>query len=292
MPIDNHIADFREFLRSERNYSPHTVRSYMNDLRDFAAFLEETKIDIGKVDLKTINKFISFLHSHNSRTTVARKITTIRSFFSYLVRSGLAASNPAKLTKLPKKEKTLPKFLTVDEIFSLVTSPGDNDVLNSRNRAILELLYSCGLRVSEICSLKFRDMDINDSVIKVTGKGKRQRIVPVGSKAIEALKKYLALRDKLKPKEDYIFLNNRGARLTTRSIGRIVKKFSVLSGITKEISPHVLRHTFATHMLGGGADLRVIQEILGHSDLSTTQKYTHTSIEQIMKIYDKTHPHA
>jgi len=264
----------------------------MNDLRDYTSFLGSEGISIPDADTKKINEFLSFLYKKNSRSTVSRKITTIRSFYSYLIREGNVKSNPAKLVTIPKKEKVLPSFLSVDEVFCLVSSSEDNTALAKRNRAILELLYSSGLRVSEVSAIKLTQIDLADSVLKVLGKGKKERIVPVGSKAIAALKDYLSYREELKPKSDFLFLNNRGKKLSSRSIGRIVKKLALLCGIPKDVSPHVLRHTFATHMLGSGADLRVIQEMLGHSNLSTTQKYTHTSIEQIMRIYDKTHPHA
>lgn len=292
MPVEDHIDGFRDYLKSERNYSEHTVRSYMNDLCDFLSFMEKNSFDLIDVDVKKIHGFISYLYIKNSRSTVSRKITTLRSFYSYLIRQGIVKSNPAKLVSLPKKENYLPSFLSVDEIFSLVCASEDNNVLALRNRAILEVLYSSGLRVSEIAGLRIQDINPEDSVLKVTGKGRKQRIVPVGSKAVEAVKSYLNRRDELKPESDFLFLNNRGSSLSTRSIGRIVKKLSILCGISKDVSPHVLRHTFATHMLGSGADLRVIQEMLGHSNLSTTQRYTHSSVEQIMKIYDKSHPHA
>jgi len=209
-----------------------------------------------------------------------------------MVRKGLLKQNPAKLIPLPKKEKTLPVFLSVDEVFNLINSIDQESILPLRDLAIIELLYSSGLRVSEIAKIKILDIDRQEGLVKVSGKGNKERIVPFGSKAGEAILKYLERRSELKPKDDYFFLNNRGTGITARSIERIVKKYGLLSGISKKISPHALRHTFATHLLGSGADLRSIQELLGHSSLSTTQKYTHTSIEQLMKIYDKTHPRA
>ena len=209
-----------------------------------------------------------------------------------MVKKGNLKQNPAKLIPLPKKEKTLPVFLSVDEVFKLIDSIDPEDILPLRDLAILELLYSSGLRVSELAKIKVLDIDHRDNFVKVSGKGNKERVVPFGTNARETLLQYLNRRTELKPKEDFLFLNNRGSGLTTRSIERIVKKYGLLSGISKKISPHALRHTFATHLLGGGADLRSIQELLGHSSLSTTQRYTHTSIEQIMKIYDKTHPRA
>ena len=202
------------------------------------------------------------------------------------------SSNSAKLVPTPKAEKRLPTFLTVDEVIKLVEAPGSDNALESRDRAILELLYSSGLRVSELVGIDLNVLDFEAMSVKVLGKGSKERIVPLGSKAFSAIENYLKQRLDLKPKDDYLFVNSRGGRLTTRSVDRIIKKYAVIAGIPKNISPHVLRHTFATHLLGGGADLRAIQEMLGHESLSTTQRYTHTSVEKLMEIYDKTHPRA
>jgi integrase/recombinase XerC len=290
--MNRHIIDFERFLKYERNYSGHTIRAYMNDLAEFEDFLKQNSIDLEKVNPKNLNLYSLNLYTKNSKSTVSRKLTTLRSFFTFMVRKGLLKQNPAKLIPLPKKEKTLPVFLSVDEVFILINSIDQESILPLRDLAIIELLYSSGLRVSEIAKIKILDIDRKEGLVKVSGKGNKERIVPFGSKAGEAILKYLERRSELKPKDDYFFLNNRGTGITTRSIERIVKKYGLLSGISKKISPHALRHTFATHLLGSGADLRSIQELLGHSSLSTTQKYTHTSIEQIMKIYDKTHPRA
>jgi len=290
--MNRHIIDFERFLKYERNYSGHTIRAYMNDLAEFEDFLKKNSIDLEKVSPKNLNLYSLNLYTKNSKSTVSRKLTTLRSFFTFMVRKGLLKQNPAKLIPLPKKEKSLPVFLTVDEVFNLINSIDQDGILPLRDLAIIELLYSSGLRVSEISKIKILDIDRKEGLVKVTGKGNKERIVPFGSKAGEAILKYLERRSELKPKDDHFFLNNRGTGITTRSIDRIVKKYGLLSGISKKISPHALRHTFATHLLGSGADLRSIQELLGHSSLSTTQRYTHTSIEQIMKIYDETHPHA
>ena len=285
--------DFIVYLSTERNYSPNTVRAYKNDLADFNNFLVLNKISIDKVDVKTLNKYIASLHKKNSKTSISRKLSTLRTFFAFLIRKGLLANNPAELVQTPKNKNKLPVFLSVDEIFSLIdSSVPKNNVLLFRDKAILELLYSSGLRVSEISNVKLDNINYNELFIKVLGKGNKERLVPIGSKAIEAINSYIEKRIELKPKSNYLFLNFRGNKISTRSISRIIKKYALLSGISKDISPHVLRHTFATHLLGSGADLRSIQEMLGHASLSTTQKYTHISIEQIMKIYDKTHPHA
>jgi len=290
--MNRHIIDFERFLKYERNYSGHTIRAYMNDLAEFEDFLKKNSIDLEKVSPKNLNLYSLNLYTKNSKSTVSRKLTTLRSFFTFMVRKGLLKQNPAKLIPLPKKEKSLPVFLTVDEVFNLINSIDQDGILPLRDLAIIELLYSSGLRVSEISKIKILDIDRKEGLVKVSGKGNKERIVPFGSKAGEAILKYLERRSELKPKDDHFFLNNRGTGITTRSIDRIVKKYGLLSGISKKISPHALRHTFATHLLGSGADLRSIQELLGHSSLSTTQRYTHTSIEQIMKIYDETHPHA
>ncbi len=290
--MNRHIIDFERFLKYERNYSGHTIRAYMNDLAEFEDFLKKNSIDLEKVSPKNLNLYSLNLYTKNSKSTVSRKLTTLRSFFTFMVRKGLLKQNPAKLIPLPKKEKSLPVFLTVDEVFNLINSIDQDGILPLRDLAIIELLYSSGLRVSEISKIKILDIDRKEGLVKVSGKGNKERIVPFGSKAGEAILKYLERRSELKPKDDHFFLNNRGTGITARSIDRIVKKYGLLSGISKKISPHALRHTFATHLLGSGADLRSIQELLGHSSLSTTQRYTHTSIEQIMKIYDETHPHA
>jgi Site-specific recombinase XerD len=208
------------------------------------------------------------------------------------MREGLIQSNLAKLVPTPRKEKKLPAFLTVDEVFKLVDIPEPGTNLEFRDKAILELLYSSGIRVSELTGINLSDMSLENSTVKVLGKGGRERIVPLGSKAVDAVGQYMDKRHKLSPKENSLFVNSRGGRLTARSVGRIVNKYSLVSGIPKNVSPHVLRHTFATHLLGSGADLRAIQEMLGHRNLSTTQRYTHVSIEKIMEIYDKTHPRA
>ncbi|HEX9666827.1 MAG TPA: site-specific tyrosine recombinase/integron integrase [Thermodesulfobacteriota bacterium] len=293
------IKKYKSYLVAERNYSEHTVRAYMTDLTQFMNFLKKNRlpadtknIDITKIEEIDIREFIGRLYNKNSKASISRKLTSIRNFLEFLIRQGKIASNPAKLVPIPKGERRTPAFLTVDEVFVLVEKPDDNEVLGVRDRAILELLYSSGLRVSELNGIKTGDTDLTSSFVKVLGKGGVERIVPIGSKAINAIKYFLEKRNELTPKVDYLFINSRGGRLSVRSIARIVKKYANLSGIPKNISPHVLRHTFATHLLGSGADLRAIQEMLGHKSLSTTQRYTHASIEKIMEVYDKTHPRA
>lgn len=287
------LESFIKHLSDERNYSEHTVKAYRGDLENFRDFLLKEEKEIEDADIATINAYVSTLYGKNSPSSVERKVSAIRSFFSYLVRKGLATQNPAKLVRTPKKEKHLPVFLSVDEVFNLVdVKDSEKNPLRVRDRAILELLYSSGLRVSELAGATLADLSIGEAIMRVRGKGNKERIVPVGSKALSALGEYLDIRETLKPASDRIFLNSRGGGITTRSLARIIKKYGLVSGISKNVSPHVLRHSFATHLLAGGADLRAIQEMLGHASLSTTQRYTHLSVERIMEVYDKTHPNA
>jgi integrase/recombinase XerC len=279
-------------------------------------------VEIEKVDRIAIRKYLSFLHRKNKKSSIARKISTLRSFFKYLIREQVISSNPAKSVSTPKIEKTLPITLSVDEAFRLMESPKNLSEKSSegskekvlRDRAILELLYSSGLRVSELVGLNSNQLDMDLGIVRVMGKGRKERIVPVGVKAIEVLKAYLEERGMLKglpsgqkplwggarpggrassPEgEEPIFVNSLGGRLTARSVGRLVKKYSRHSGIFRKVSPHSLRHTFATHLLDAGADIREIQEMLGHSSLSTTQRYTHVSMGKLMEVYDKAHPRS
>ena len=287
------LESFIKHLTDERNYSEHTVKAYRGDLENFRDFLLKEEKKIEDTDIATINAYVSTLYGKNSPASVERKISAIRSFFSYLVRKDIVAQNPAKLVRTPKKEKHLPVFLSVDEVFNLVdVKDPEKNPLRVRDRAVLELLYSSGLRVSELAGATLADLSIGEAIIRVRGKGNKERIVPVGSKALSALGEYLDIREELKPVSDRIFLNSRGRGITTRSLARIIKKYGLVSGISKNVSPHVLRHSFATHLLAGGADLRAIQEMLGHASLSTTQRYTHLSVERIMEVYDKAHPNA
>lgn len=287
------LESFIKHLSNERNYSEHTVKAYRGDLENFRDFLLKEEKEIEDADIATINAYVSTLYGKNSPSSVERKVSAIRSFFSYLVRKGLATQNPAKLVRTPKKEKHLPVFLSVDEVFNLVdVKDSEKNPLRVRDRAVLELLYSSGLRVSELAGATLADLSMGEAIMRVRGKGNKERIVPVGSKALSALGEYLDIRETLKPASDRIFLNSRGGGITTRSLARIIKKYGLVSGISKNVSPHVLRHSFATHLLAGGADLRAIQEMLGHASLSTTQRYTHLSVERIMEVYDKTHPNA
>lgn len=247
------------------------------------------RIKIEDVDRLAIRKYLSFLHRKNKKSSIARKVSTLRSFYKYLMREKIVSSNPAKNVATPKAEKPLPTALTVDEAFRLMESPMEKEQL--RDRAILELLYSSGLRVSELVGLDGNHLDQELGIVKVMGKGRKERIVPVGKKAMEALKTYLEDRGHLEANAP-VFVNTRGGRLTSRSVGRLVKKYTRHSGVFRKISPHSLRHTFATHLLDAGADIREIQEMLGHASLSTTQRYTHISLGKLMEVYDKAHPRS
>ena len=288
--MKKHIDRFCNFLKVEKDISPHTLRAYTRDLGEFLLFTDKKVSDINNLDIRD---FLASLHHKKlKKSSISRKLATIRSFFKYLYREGSVTKNPAKFVSSPKVQKVLPRFLTVDETFALMNSPKGDTFLATRDRAILELLYSSGLRVSELTSLNINDFDLKGSIVRVKGKGKKERIVPVGSKALESVKDYLPERILLKKKSLALFLNNRGGRLTQRSVRRIVDKYSRMIALESRLSPHTLRHTFATHLLNSGADLRAIQELLGHSSLSTTQKYTHVDIARLMEVYDKAHPMA
>jgi len=299
---ENLIHRFIEYLTTEKNASPHTCRNYLRDLEQFEGFLKSSgtalspggEAVIERVDRLAIRKYLSFLHRRNKKSSIARKLSTLRSFFKFLVREQTLSANPAKPVSTPKVEKLLPTVLTVDEAFRLVESPSREDKsieAELRDGAILELLYSSGIRVSELVGLNLNRLDLDLEIVKVLGKGRKERIVPVGAKAIEALKSYLTVRQDGEG-EAPLFVNLRGGRLTDRSVARLVKKYARNSGIFRKISPHSLRHTFATHLLDAGADLREIQEMLGHVSLSTTQRYTHLSLGKLMEVYDKAHPRS
>jgi len=246
------------------------------------------------IDGLTIRGYLGFLHKKNARITVARKLSSLRSFFRYLMKRGVLLDNPAELVLTPKQKQTIPTYLSVDDMFRLLDTIETDTLLGLRNRAIFETLYSCGIRVSEIAALNVRDVDRGRSTVRVLGKGNKERIVPIGQTAIRAIEAY---RDGLSgeakegsDKQRALFLNRNGGRLTPRSMARILDRLAMKSGLPVPVSPHALRHTFATHMLDAGADLRVVQELLGHKSLSTTQKYTHVSIDRLMETYDKAHP--
>lgn len=297
------VSAFAEALAHEKGASPHTVKNYLHDLLQFCAYLQKYKpelmtrgdLSLEKIDPLTVRSYLSILFQKNSPSSVARKLSSLKSFFQFWVKKGAIAQNPARPIHSPKIPKKLPKFLNVDEIFRLLDSPGDEQFSDLRNKAILELLYSCGLRVAELTGLDIDDVDLENRLVKVVGKGSKERLVPIGKKASERLNRYLALRSQVIKKDrplEAFFLNKQGGRLGVRSVERFVDEAILKSGLSKRISPHVLRHTFATHLLNAGADLRSIQELLGHVSLSTTQKYTHVNLDHLMKVYDSAHPKA
>jgi len=302
------IKQFIQYLSTEKNASPHTCRSYMKDLEEFRDFLRQFEKDnspllseeVKKIDKMVLRRYLSFLHRKNRKSSVSRKLSTLRSFFKYLIKEGIVSSNPAKNVSTPKVEKPLPSTLSVDEVFRLIDSPKETESKKrsefskkgiQRDIAILELLYSSGLRVSELVGLNISQLDLDLGLVRVMGKGRKERIVPVGKKACEALKDYLKERGKING-EGPLFINKMGQRLSSRSVGRLVKRYSLISGIFRKVTPHSLRHSFATHLLDGGADIREIQEMLGHSSLSTTQRYIHISLGKLMEVYDKAHPRS
>lgn len=291
--IQSAVRRFKRHLEFEKNLSANTVRSYLTDVRQFADFVLKNKISPAEMKVSDINRYTGTRFTLNSKTSTARKLAAVRAFFRFLNVEKVTENNPAKNATTPKRGKHLPSFLSVDEMEALLKTIcfGDGP-LSVRNRAMFELAYSSGLRVSELVSVKTEDIDFEQQTVKVLGKGGKERIVPMGSKAAVAIQNYLSVRQTLKPKTDRLFVGSKKTGITSRSVARILKKYALVAGIRKNVSPHTLRHSFATQLLGGGADLRAIQEMLGHSSLSSTQKYTHTSVEQLMKVYDKAHPRA
>lgn len=295
---------FSSYLSNERAVSPHTYKNYLVDITQFFRFLEErlpaTSADstarIKSVDASIIREYMGRMFGNMAPSSMARKIASLRTFFRYCMRQGLVESNPAKEVTTPKVPKRLPKFLTVDEVFALIEAPSpEGGALGSRDRAILELLYASGLRVSELVGLNVGNVDLHAATVRVLGKGRKERIVPMGEKAVAAISKYLESRVLLvrrEPSNEAFFVNHHGGRLSVRSIERLIVKYIKRCGLAKSVTPHVLRHTFATHLLNAGADMRSIQELLGHASLSTTQRYTHVSVDQLMKVYDEAHPKA
>ncbi|MEW6052772.1 MAG: tyrosine recombinase XerC [Nitrospirota bacterium] len=286
--MKEHIDKFLRYLAVEKAVSGHTVRAYRKDLKEFAEYMHA---DPDKVDMIDVRGFVADqIRKGLSRTTVSRRLSSIRSFYKFLYREGYIFANPAKMVSNPRIPRMLPRFLSVDDVFALIEKPEGIGFMPARDRAILELLYSSGLRVSELARLSTDDVNIKEAMIKVKGKGKKERILPVGSKALDAVKSYMVERILLKEKDKALFLNRMGTRLTDRGVRRIVVKYARAALINGRIGPHTLRHSFASHLLQGGADLRVIQELLGHASLSTTQKYTHLDITHLMDIYDRAHP--
>ncbi len=286
--MDRYIDKFITYLEIEKNYSRHTIVNYAVDLREFGQFTGSTSIE--KIDYLFLRHFLAHLRTKPYLgRTLTRKLSSLRSFFKFLHRDGLIKNNPAILLMSPKREKRLPKFLTEDEAIRFMEMPVTNNVMGKRDRAILETLYSTGMRVSELVGLNIEQVDLIGNIVKVAGKGKKERLVPIGKKAIIAIQDYWGSR---KQTSNILFLNKNGTRLSSRSITTIVHKYIKKMSISQDISAHVLRHTFATHLLNRGADLRSVQELLGHVHLSTTQIYTHVTTERLKKVYDQAHPRA
>ena len=297
--MKKYIMQFVTYLKIERNYSQHTVDSYELDLSDFVKFLADengTLPPIEDVDHLTIRSYLANLQErHLARSTVVRRLSSLRSFYKYLCRHGYLDTDPTSALSSPKIQRRLPEFLEISEVELLLSAPDRNDIIGLRDQAILELLYTTGMRVSELLSLNLPDIDMVNAIVKVRGKGKKERIIPIGGPAMSALNEYIKRRDELAGDKSIqaIFLSERGNRIPdSKSIGRRITKYAKSVGIKKKITPHTFRHTFATHLLNAGADLRSVQELLGHTNLSTTQIYTHVTADRLKKVYEKTHPRA
>jgi len=291
------IPEFIESLATERSYAANTCRAYRNDLEDFVSIvadqLEGIPVFVDSIDVLMIRGYLASLHRCNTKSTIARKLSALRSFLKYLVRRQIVPVNFAEQILTPKQEKPLPVYLSVDEMFRLLDCISSGDLSGLRSRAIFETLYSCGIRISELVSMDAADVNASSGMIRVTGKGSKQRRVPIGSKALSAIRAYrmrLEAETGITPDAGPLFLNNRQGRLTARSMARILDQLIRRCELTSPVSPHALRHSFATHLLDAGADLRVVQELLGHKSLSTTQKYTHVSMDRLMETYDRAHP--
>lgn len=296
------IDDFLRVLAVEENVSPNTVRAYAADLNQLAQSIaartgvELAALPCAALDRDAVRAFLVERLKTARRSSAARKLSAVKRFARHLLRAGALELDPCIGLQAPKQDKPLPAHLPVDDMFRLLAAPPADTPAGLRDRALLEVTYSCGLRVSELVGLDWPDIDELLSVVRVVGKGRKERIVPIGDAALAALRAYREAIPRLCPRgvrdTAAVFLNQRGGRLTVRSVGRFVDAYTLLGGIAGKISPHALRHTFATHLLGAGADLRAIQEMLGHASLSTTQKYTHVDLEQLMAAYDKAHPRA
>lgn len=306
-PVDPHagamhdaVEGFMRYLRIERNASPLTLKSYSEDLTGLIQYFSEYVGQVpapGDVTIGALRTYVSFLHEcQYARTTIARRLASLRSFFRFCCREGIASNNPAKALRTPRAGRKLPHFLSTEQMAKLLEAPPANEGAGLRDRAILETLYSAGLRVAELVSLNVTSWDRDANVLRVLGKGRKERIAPIGSFAEKALTRWLEVRQPdpiARPEEQAaLFLNRFGRRMTTRSIGRMLEKYLIQTGLDRVTSPHTLRHSFATHLLDGGADLRSVQELLGHKSLTTTQIYTHVSTARLRETYEKAHPHA
>ena len=297
--MNNSLTLFIEYLQIEKNYSQYTIEHYHHDIREFFMFMsEQTILTLNEVKYFDVRIYLTRLYNEKfARRTVARKISCLRSFFKFLVREGLVAENPFALASIPKAEKKLPEFFYEEEMQALFNACETETLLGQRNKALLELLYATGMRVSECSQIRMKDLDMYLSTVLVHGKGNKQRYIPFGSFAHDALEHYIhnsrkSLMSKRDSPNEYLFLNFRGGQLTARGIRLILNKMIEQSALTGKIHPHMLRHTFATHLLGNGADMRTVQELLGHAFLSSTQIYTHVTNEYLRKTYMTHHPRA
>ncbi|HEY7119480.1 MAG TPA: tyrosine recombinase XerC [Tepidisphaeraceae bacterium] len=317
------VRQFLDYLKLEKHFSDYTVKSYGADLIQFGQFiageighanasatpaatpltgeqLDERQL---KCEPLTVREFLAYLYAQNyTKSTTARKLATLRSYFKFLIRRGLLSVNPLSTIRTPKQEKRLPKCLDLEQVQKLLDAPDDNELLGARDKAMLEVLYSSGIRVSELVELEMSDLDLQEGILRVRGKGRKDRLTPIGSQAIKALQRYFELRNAGENKGPQgeqqqahgqrVFLNKHGEPLSTRSVRRKLDKYLVEAGLDPGISPHTLRHSFATHLLNNGADLRSVQELLGHQSLSTTQIYTHLTTSRVKQVYDDAHPRA
>jgi integrase/recombinase XerC len=301
--FNNLVELFIQYLAAEKGYSKLTCQAYRRDLKDFAGYVagahsgrtaRADSVQAADVEPLTIRGYLGFLHRKNKKSTIGRKLSSLRTFYKFLLKRELVRENPTEAVLTPKKDRAIPAYLTVDDMFRLLDSIQSDSLFDLRNRAIFETLYSCGLRVSELAGLNVFDLDVSGATVRVMGKGSRERIVPIGRQALAAVIGYRRRLEReggsAADQDGPLFLNKFGQRLTTRSIARILQQLVRACGLLTPASPHTLRHSFATHLLDAGADLRTVQELLGHKSLSTTQKYTHVSIERLMETYDKAHP--
>jgi tyrosine recombinase XerC len=290
------LRAFLDYLKHEKNASPHTIASYERDLRQLAVYLKERNVSLRNTDNVVLRGFLATRYDkRDKKSTVARKLAAIRSFFQFCIRKRWLEDNPAKVVATPKQEKPVPSFLSEEDMAEFLDLPRTDKPLDLRDKCLLELLYATGLRVGELVGINLEDINFEERLIRVRGKGKKERLVPFGKIAEESLTLYIQARSQIHKGEiddSALFLNYRGARITSRSVERVVDKYIHVSAMRRKISPHSLRHSFATHLLGRGADLRVIQELLGHESLATTQKYTHLDLKQLIDVYKKSHPRS
>ncbi|MBI5070521.1 MAG: tyrosine recombinase XerC [Deltaproteobacteria bacterium] len=297
-PLPPEMERFASHLAGERRASMHTRRAYLSDLSQYADWLASHRIPVAAATPASVRSFLAHAAGSAGAVSLARKLSTLRSLYRYLVREGLSPANPARAVATPKRPRKLPTVLPEEEVAVLVEAPAEGGPLALRDRAFLELLYASGLRVSELTGLSLGDLDLPGGLVRVLGKRQKERIVPVGRPACEALQRWLEARPAVAAGPegarggDALFLNHRGGRLTSRSVARLLQKWVLSAGLPRHVHPHVLRHCFATHLLGNGADLRGIQELLGHASLSTTQRYTQVDWKRLAAVYDQAHPRA